>query len=109
VVAARVLRDVVYRAHHIHGSLGTTDLTPLQAMWANAPTMAMMDGPDEVHLDVLANRLVSERTPHEGLFPREYLPAKRQLARERFQSMIDGDQELKEYVARMDRHAAASG
>jgi len=109
VIAARVLRDVVYRAHHIHGSLGTTDLTPLQDMWARAPQMAMMDGPDEVHLDVLANYLVSGYKPHEGLFPREYLPAKRQAARERFQSMIDSDTDLKEYVARADRYAATRG
>ena len=71
--------------------------------------MAMMDGPDEVHLDVLANFLVSGYKPHEGLFPREYLPAKRQAARERFQPMIDSDTELAEYVARMDRYAAARG
>ena len=32
--AAKVLQDVAYRAIHIFGSLGVTDLTPLQAMWA---------------------------------------------------------------------------
>jgi hypothetical protein len=36
---AKVLREVSFNALHIHGSLGTTDLTPLQAMYAGAPTM----------------------------------------------------------------------
>ena len=106
IVAARVLKDVVYKAHHIHGSLGTTDLTPLQRMWASAPTMAMMDGPDEVHLDVIANWLVSQYKPHEGLFPREYLPTKRRAAREKFQWLIDSDPEVKEHVEQMDRYAS---
>ena len=33
---AKVLREVSYNALHIFGSLGTTDLTPLQAMYAAA-------------------------------------------------------------------------
>ena len=36
---AKVLREVSYNALHILGSLGTTDLTPIQAMYAGAPTM----------------------------------------------------------------------
>lgn len=40
---------VSYRALYIAGSLGTTSLTPLQAMWAGAPAMAIADGVDEVH------------------------------------------------------------
>jgi alkylation response protein AidB-like acyl-CoA dehydrogenase len=106
IQAARVLRDVVYRAHHIHGSLGTTDLTPLQRMWSGVPTMSVMDGPDEVHLDVIANTLLHRYQPHEGLFPREYIPAKRQAARQKFQWLIDGDVEVKEHVERTDRYAA---
>ena len=34
---ARVLREVSFNALHIHGSLGTTNLTPLQDMYAGAP------------------------------------------------------------------------
>jgi alkylation response protein AidB-like acyl-CoA dehydrogenase len=105
IQAARVLKDVVYKAHHIHGALGTTNLTPLQGMWASAPTMAMMDGPDEVHLDVIAKMLMNRYQPHEGLFPREYLPAKRRAAREKFQWLIDTDPQIKEMVERNDRMA----
>jgi len=106
VVAARVLRDVTYRAHHIHGALGTTDLLPLQGMWAGAPTMAVMDGPDEVHLDVLAKHLVSQYEPHEGLFPSQYIPAKREAAREKMQWLIDSDPEIQQVVEAMDRRMA---
>jgi acyl-CoA dehydrogenase len=109
IQAARVLRDVVYKAHHIHGSLGTTDLTPLQGMWASVPTMSMMDGPDEVHLDVIANTVMARYQPHEGLFPREYLPAKREAARAKFQWLVDSDAEVKEHLEQMDRYAAARG
>ena len=47
---ARVLREVSFNALHILGSLGTTDLTPLQAMYAAAPTMGIADGVDGAEL-----------------------------------------------------------
>jgi alkylation response protein AidB-like acyl-CoA dehydrogenase len=106
VTAARVLRDVIYRAHHMHGALGTTDLLPLKDIWSSSPSMSMVDGPDEVHKVTIARNLVKNYQPHEGLFPREYLPAKRAIAREKFQSLIDSDEELREYTERVDRHAA---
>jgi alkylation response protein AidB-like acyl-CoA dehydrogenase len=106
VTAARVLRDVIYRAHHMHGALGTTDLLPLKDIWSSSPSMSMVDGPDEVHKVTIARNLVKNYQPHEGLFPREYLPAKRALARQKFQALIDSDEELREYTERVDRHAA---
>ncbi len=109
ITAARVLKDVVYRAHHIHGALGTTDLLPLQGMWASSPTMAMMDGPDEVHLVTIARQVLAGYEPHEGLFPTEYLPAKRAAAREKYAELIASDPELKEHVEQMDRYAEMRG
>ena len=106
VTAARVLKDVIYRAHHMHGALGTTDLLPLKDIWSSSPSMSMVDGPDEVHKVTIARNLVKNYQPHEGLFPREYLPAKRAIARQKFQSLIDSDEELREYTERVDRHAA---
>ena len=106
VTCARVLRDVVYRAHHMHGALGTTNLTPLQGMWANSPSMAMADGPDEVHMVTIAKQVLQNYEPHEGLFPREYLPEKRRVARQKYVDLIDSDPELKDHVEQMDRYAA---
>src|SRR5919112_3590353 len=55
---AKVLKDVSFRALHVFGSLGVTDLTPLQAMWANSPTMSVMDGVDEVHKVTVARNVL---------------------------------------------------
>ncbi|MFI5046907.1 MAG: acyl-CoA dehydrogenase family protein [Acidimicrobiia bacterium] len=109
IMAAKTLRDVVYRANHMHGALGTTNLTPLQGMWASAPYMSMMDGPDEIHKVVIANTLMKQYQPHEGLFPREYLPAKREAARDKYQDLIDRDPEVKEYVEAMERYSEMRG
>src|SRR5205807_2273866 len=74
---AKVLREVSYNALHILGSLGTTDLTPIQAMYASAPTMGIADGVDEVHKATVARRVLKGYRPHEGYWPTEYIPATR--------------------------------
>ena len=91
---ARVLREVSFNALHILGSLGTTNLTPLQAMYAAAPTMGIADGVDEVHKATVARRILKEYRPHEGYWPTEYFPAKREAAWEKFQPRFDADPEL---------------
>ena len=75
---AKVLREVSFNALHILGSLGTTDLTPLQAMYAAAPTMGIADGVDEVHKATVARNVLKGYRPHEGYWPTEYFPAKRE-------------------------------
>ena len=93
---AKVLRDVSFNALHIMGSLGTTDLTPLQAMYAGAPTMGIADGVDEVHKSTVARNVLKGYRPHEGYWPTEYIPARREAAWERFQPRFDADPELRE-------------
>ncbi len=56
VVAANMVMDVLDRAIQVHGALGTTDDTPLAAMWRFSRTLRLADGPDEVHKMVLARR-----------------------------------------------------
>ena len=90
----KVLREVSYRALHIMGSLGTTSLTPLQAMYAGAPTMAIADGVDEVHKVTVARNVLKGYEPHPGLWPTEYIPAKRDEARKKYASLIEADPEL---------------
>ena len=77
---AKVLREVSFNALHILGSLGTTDLTPIQAMYAGAPTMGIADGVDEVHKATVARNVLKGYRPHEGYWPTEYIPAKREAA-----------------------------
>jgi acyl-CoA dehydrogenase len=102
---AKVLREVSYRALHIYGSLGTTNLTPLQAMYAGAPTMGIADGVDEVHKVTVARNVLKDYKPHEGLWPTEYLPAKREQARKKYADLLASDTELSSYAEAAERYS----
>lgn len=54
VVAPRMAQNVLDRAIQAFGGAGVGPDTPLAALWANARTLRLADGPDEVHLDQLA-------------------------------------------------------
>jgi alkylation response protein AidB-like acyl-CoA dehydrogenase len=107
--AAKVLKDVAYRAIHIFGSLGVTDLTPLQAMWAGSPAMSVMDGVDEVHKVAVARNVLKGYEPHEGFWPTDYLPAKRAAAREKFSEVMAADPDLVTYADVMERRSRGRG
>jgi acyl-CoA dehydrogenase len=55
---ARVLNEVIDRAVQVHGARGLTDETPLAAMLMNARGGRIYDGPDEVHRQVVAKRIL---------------------------------------------------
>jgi len=100
---AKVLRDVSFRALHILGSLGTTNLTPIQQMYASAPTMGIADGVDEVHKVTVARNVLSQYRPHEGLFPTEFIPAKREEARKKYADLFAQDPDMEKYAEGMQR------
>ena len=54
IVAPRVALNVLDRAIQAFGGAGVGPDFPLAALWANARTLRLADGPDEVHLDQLA-------------------------------------------------------
>jgi alkylation response protein AidB-like acyl-CoA dehydrogenase len=56
--AARVLNDVIDRAVQVHGARGLTDETPLAGMLMMARGGRIYDGPDEVHRQVVAKRVL---------------------------------------------------
>jgi alkylation response protein AidB-like acyl-CoA dehydrogenase len=96
---AKVLRDISFRALHILGSIGTTNLTPLQAMYAGAPTMGIADGVDEVHKATVARRVLKEYRPQEHPYwPSEYIPFKREKAREAFAERFKADPEHEQHA-----------
>jgi acyl-CoA dehydrogenase len=59
VRGAKLLHDVVDRAVQVHGAMGVTPDTPLEAMLRRARYARIYDGPDEVHRDTIA-RLVGK-------------------------------------------------
>jgi acyl-CoA dehydrogenase len=106
---ARVLREISFRALHIFGSLGTTNLTPLQAMYAGAPTMGIADGVDEVHKATVARNVLKNYRPHEGLFPTEFIPHKKEAALKKFEARFEADPELKKRYEQMQAYMASRG
>jgi alkylation response protein AidB-like acyl-CoA dehydrogenase len=54
VVAPRALEQVVDDAIQVHGGLGLTDDVPLAALYALARILRLADGPDAVHLGIVA-------------------------------------------------------
>ena len=90
VAMARVYHDIVRRAVHLHGALGTTHETPLAKMWMGVPMLSVADGPTEVHQVQIANALMKNAAPAPGLFPSEHIPAKRAAARARYAKEFGG-------------------
>jgi alkylation response protein AidB-like acyl-CoA dehydrogenase len=58
VVGARMLHNVVDRAIQVHGAAGLTADTPLDRMYRHARESRIYDGPDEVHIESVAKRLL---------------------------------------------------
>jgi acyl-CoA dehydrogenase len=46
---------VIDRAIQAHGGAGVSDDFPMAFAWANARTLRLADGPDEVHREAIAN------------------------------------------------------
>jgi len=89
VLTPQILHDIVYRALHIHGSLGTSNEMPLMGMYTMAPVMGIADGPTEVHKVTIARQVLKEYKPSEGLFPSAHLPPKVEAARKRFADLLE--------------------
>jgi acyl-CoA dehydrogenase len=88
VATAKVLKDIVFRAMHVHGSLGVSNEMPLIGMWTMAPVMGIADGPTEVHKVTVARQVLKGYQPSPGLFPTQHLPGRIAAAREQFAEII---------------------
>jgi len=87
IAMARVGHDVVERAIHLHGALGASNETPLARLWQVVPTLGLMDGPSEVHQDVIARRALADHSPAPGNWPTQFLPELTAKARERYSQL----------------------
>jgi len=80
----KVLQEVIYRAMHLHGSLGMSDEVPLMNMWANIPELGVVDGPTEVHKITVARTVLRDYEAAPGLFPSYHTPSQRELAMKKY-------------------------
>ena len=58
VVGAEMLHNVIDWAIQVHGAKGLTDDTPLSLMYRHAREARIYDGPDEVHIQSVARRIL---------------------------------------------------
>ena len=58
VVGAKMVHNVIDRAIQVHGAKGLTDDTPLSLMYRHAREARIYDGPDEVHVQSVARRIL---------------------------------------------------
>jgi acyl-CoA dehydrogenase len=89
VMTPRVLENVARRAIQVHGALGVTTDMPLARILAGGLSLALADGPTEVHQVTVARQLLRGYKPAEGLWPSAHLPTRRAEAR----AALFGDRE----------------
>jgi len=85
----KVLVEIVSRAMHLHGSLGSSDETPLANMWANIPELGVVDGPTEVHKVAVAKAVLRNYSAHDALFPSYHTPTQRAKALEKYGHFLE--------------------
>ncbi|HVM40975.1 MAG TPA: acyl-CoA dehydrogenase family protein [Acidimicrobiia bacterium] len=90
VATPKVLHDIVYRAMHIHGSLGVSNEMPFGHMWMAVPVMGIADGPTEVHKVTVARQVLAGYEAADGMWPTEHLPERVEAARKRFAHLLPG-------------------
>ena len=77
---------------HLHGSLGSSDETPLANMWANIPELGVVDGPTEVHKVAVAKAVLRNYSAHDALFPSYHTPTQRAKALEKYGHFLPGSE-----------------
>jgi acyl-CoA dehydrogenase len=89
VTMPTVLHDVVMRAMQLHGSLGVSDEMPFVKMLVAAQSLAIADGPTEVHKLTVARHTLREYEPVDTLFPSQHLPTRKAAAKARLAALLE--------------------
>lgn len=85
---AQVLHRIVDRALQVHGSLGYSTDLPLEFMYRAARGARIYDGPDEVHREMVAGRILSAYRAPPGGIPSEHIPTRRAAAQRRYDWLL---------------------
>lgn len=85
----KVFFDIAKRAVHLHGALGVTQETPLAKIWAGAPSLAVADGPTEVHQVQVAKAFLKLAKPAPGLFPTDHNLTRLEEARRKYAHLLE--------------------
>ncbi len=89
VVMPTVLHDIAWRAMQVHGALGVTNEMPFLGMVTGAAVMGLADGPTEVHKTTVARQVLRDYEATDDVWPSEWIPRKRDAARERFAEYLE--------------------
>lgn len=89
VAMAKVSHDIAQRVVQLHGSLGVSNELPAMEMYIRAASLALADGPTEVHKLQVAKSLLAEAKPAPGLFPTEHIPTRLAEAYERHAELLN--------------------
>ena len=89
VAMPKVLHDVVQRAMQLHGSLGVSDEMPFVKMMVAAQSLAIADGPTEVHKLTVARRTLKEYQAVDSVFPSQHLPTRKAAAKARLAELLE--------------------
>jgi acyl-CoA dehydrogenase len=84
---APIMHDVIDQAIQVHGSLGYCDDMPLEQMYRWARASRLYDGPDEVHRQTVARRILRGYESHD--LPTDHVPSRRAAALEKYGDALD--------------------
>lgn len=77
---AKVLHEVIDRALQAHGSLGYSSDLPLEDMYRRARAARIYDGPDEVHRQTVARRILRNYSAPADEVPTEHVSVRQAAA-----------------------------
>jgi acyl-CoA dehydrogenase len=88
VQMAKIFHDISQRAIQVHGSLGVTNELPLTGWYLSSASLALADGPTEVHKVQIAKAMLGGARTQPGLFPSEHIPTRLEAARAKYAHIL---------------------